>query len=514
MRKLIRGGKLLTQDPKQPVILDGAVLIEQDRILEVDTYDALKKSPGIDQELGTDDTWVLPGFVNAHYHHDRVFSMGGVDAPLELWLLRASGLDFPPPDAEDEFNYLVTLVSAMQLVRSGVTLTMDMAWPTNHRPVIQAYLDLGLDLIYAPTLRSQNGYVYEADEKFLAMLSNDLRQRVVGQGLGLTGVYKPAGPYFDTWNELNEEFKQQIQLVIAPDGPEWCSEAELRQTAQKAEKENACVHLHNSESPLERQWALQTRSQTMTEYLAQIGFLRPGVSCGHGVWYSQHDLELLVAHDVVTVHNPSSNLRLGNGIAPVAAYLDAGMTIALGTDGEGLTDRSNYLDEMRLASYLQRVPSANLPARDPWTRGLPARTVFEMATVNGAKAFRRDGIGRLQPGYRADLVLINAKRMSMPYLWPGHDPYAAVLQKMEPDHIDMVISRGRVLLDGGRIVTVDEDKITQKLQSIYDCIWKNPDAQRKSLIQELEPFLMQFFKPWQEDPNCFARSIRTLKERK
>jgi 5-methylthioadenosine/S-adenosylhomocysteine deaminase len=500
MRTLIRGACVLTLDPARPVIPDGAVLVEGDRIVGVDTCEALRRSPGIEQEWGTDDTWVLPGFVNAHYHHDRVFSMGVPDAPLELWLLRGSGLEAPAPEVEEEFNYLNTLVSAIQLVRSGVTLTMDMAWPADHRPVIQAYLDLGLDLIYAPALRSQNGYVYGPDEEFLALLPAELRQRVAGQGLGLTGVYKSADPYFETWAELDAEFGDRIQLVVAPDGPEWCSAGELRLAARRAAAAGACLHLHNSESPLERQWALQTRRQTMTGYLAEIGFLGPSVSCGHGVWYSDRDVELLAAQGVVTVHNPSSNLRLGSGIAPVAAYLEAGMTVALGTDGQGLTERSNFLDEMRLAAYLQRIPSAVFPPRDPWSRGLPARTVFEMATVNGARAFRREGIGRLQPGYRADLLLLNAERLGTPYLWPGHDPYAAVLQKAEPDHVDMVISRGRVLLDGGRIVTVDEARVTRELQALYQAIWQKQDGGRQALVRELEPFCFRFFQPWQELP--------------
>jgi Amidohydrolase family len=94
-----------------------------------------------------------------------------------------------------------------------------------------------------------------------------------------------------------------------------------------------------------------------------------------------------------------------------------------------------------------------------------------MATVNEAKAFRREAIGRLQPGYRADLLLLNAKRLGAPYLWPGHDPYATVLPQAEPGHLDMVISRGRVLLDAGQIVAVDETRLTQKLQSLYDVIW-------------------------------------------
>ena len=268
------------------------------------------------------------------------------------------------------------------------------------------------------------------------------------------------------------------------------------------------MHLHNSESPLERQWALQTRSQTMSAYLDEIGFLGPNVSCGHGVWYSDDDIKLLVATGVVTVHNPASNLRLGNGIAPVAAYLDAGMTVALGTDGQGLTERSKFLDELRLAAYLQRTPNAVHPAHDPWTRGIPARTVFEMATVNGAKAFQREKIGRLQPGYRADLTLINAKRMSMPYLWPGHDPYAMVIQKAEPEHIEMVISRGKTLLDGGKIITVDEEQVTRKLQAHYEAIWKKQDGKRMALAKELEPFLIKFFKPWLEEPTKYSTPAR------
>jgi cytosine/adenosine deaminase-related metal-dependent hydrolase len=238
----------------------------------------------------------------------------------------------------------------------------------------------------------------------------------------------------------------------------------------------------------------------MTEYLAEIGFLGPNVSCGHGVWYSDHDVELLAASGVTTVHNPSSNLRLASGIAPVSAYLDAGMTVALGTDGQGLTERSSFLDEMRLAAYLQRIPSAVFPARDPWLRGLTARTVFEMATVNGARAFQREGIGRVKPGYRADLLLLNANRLGTPYLWPGHDPYSMVLQKAEPDHFDMVISRGKVLLRGGQIGTVDEARVTQRLLSLYKTIWEKQGGKRQALIRELEPFFYKFFQPWQELP--------------
>lgn len=491
MSILLRGAQVLTLDPQMPVLKDGAVLIEGKFISAIASYDTLRRTDGIEQELGDASAWIMPGFVNAHYHNWRTFSMGATaDAPLELFLLHLSGLEFPP-EITAEFAYFNTLVSAIQLVRSGVTLTLDMSASLQHPDIIRAYLDLGLDLVYAPTTRTQLGYVYTDDETFLGTLPISLRQQIAGKGLGLTGSYQRPEAYWQMWLELQAEFGDRIQLILAPDGPEWCSEAELKLWCERAQQQQTCLHLHNSESPMEMQWALKTRQQTMTEYLAEIGFLSANVSCGHGVWYSDHDIEWMVQSGATTVHCPSSNLRLANGIAPVADYLAAGMNVALGTDGQGLADDSDFLTEMRLAALLQRTPGLHSKGLQPWT-------VFEMATVNGARAFQRQQMGALKPGNLANLVVLDAQQMGYPYLWQGYDPYQAVLQRAQPADVKTVISRGRVILQDGKITTVDEAAVVSQLRSLYDVLWKAQTGERRQLITALEPYVRQFFEQWHD----------------
>jgi len=471
------------------VIEDGAVLVHGESITAVGPYAEVRDAAAGAREIGGPSYWLLPGFVNAHYHNWRTFSMGATpDGPLERFMLRMSGFEIPA-SLEAEFSYLNTIVSAVQLVRSGVACTIDMPLTANHRPIVDAYRTLGLDLIYAPTIRTQLGYVYADDDAFLATLPAHLRTQVEGQGLGLTGGYLDPEQYWQDWLALKAEHGEHVQFVIAPDGPEWCSEAQLRRWRERADREGACLHLHNSESPMEMQWALQTRGQTMTEYLAEIGFLGPMVSCGHGVWYSQHDIELLAAAGATTVHCPSSNLRLSNGIAPVAEYLAGGMNVAIGTDGQGFSDTSDYLEELRLADLLQRTPG-------PETRALPARTLLEMASIYGARAFGRTQTGALRPGNTANLALLDAAAMTRPYSWPGHDPHAVILQRARAAHVDTVVSRGRVLLEGGRVVTVDENELERRLQALYEEIWATQSPERRTLVDSLEPYVMGFYERW------------------
>lgn len=492
-RLLVRAAKVLTLDERHPVIADGAVLVEGASIAGVGAYPEMRRAAPEAREIGGTAHWLLPGFVNAHYHNWRTFSMGAApDAPLEQFLLRTSGFEIPAA-LDAEFQYLNTLVSAIQLVRAGVACTLDMTLTTDHRSMLRAYADLGLDVIYAPTTRTQLGYVYAPDAEFVATLPAALRARIDGQGLALTASYIDPDRYEREWLDLKAEFGGAVQFALAPDGPEWCTETELRRWRAVAERESACLHLHNSESPMELQWALKTRGQTMTEYLGAIGVLGPMVSCGHGVWYSQHDIELLAAAGVTTVHCPSSNLRLSNGIAPVADYAAGGMKVAIGTDGQGFSDTSDYLEELRLADLLQRTPG-------PATRTLAPRTLLEMATVNGARAFGRERTGTLAAGSAANLVLLDAERMTRPYAWPGHDPHAVVVQRARAEHVDAVISRGRVLMERGQVLTVDATDAERRLRDLYQFIWRSQSSQRQALIDALEPHVMGFYESWVDLP--------------
>jgi len=177
---LIRGAIVISGVPGEAPLRDAAVLVEAERIAAVGPWTTMRSAAPAARVLGGEGHWVLPAFVNAHYHNWRTFSMGATpDLPLEPFMLRASGFEVPP-DLEAEFSRLNTLVSAIQLVRSGVALTIDMPLSSNHRPVLDAYRMLGLDVVYAPTLRTQNGFVYDDDARFLASLPMELRARIEG----------------------------------------------------------------------------------------------------------------------------------------------------------------------------------------------------------------------------------------------------------------------------------------------------------------------------------------------
>lgn len=492
-RFLIRGEAVLTGVPGAAPLRDGAVLVENERILAVGPWSALQPAAQDARVLGGESHWVLPGFVNAHYHNWRTFSMGATpDLPLEPFMLRMSGFEIPP-ELDAEFSRLNTLVSAIQLVRSGVALTIDMPLSSDHRPILEAYGLLGLDVVYAPTLRTCNGYVYDDDARFLASLPEALRARVQGGGYGLTGGYTPLEEYLDYWLALRAEHGAIAQFALAPDGPEWCAEAELRRLRAFATEHGAYLHLHNSESPMEMQWALKTRGQTMTQYLAGIGFLGPDVSCGHAVWLSHEDVDLLARAGATVAHCPSSNLRLSNGIAPVAAYRAAGLSVALGTDGQGFSENSDYLEELRLAGLLQRTPGLE-------TRALPATALLEMATTAGARAFGRHDTGRLEPGAVANVTTLDAAALSRPYAWPGIDPLDLVMARARESHVRTLLSRGRLILEEGVVRSVDEAAVIARLNDLYARIWAGRSAQRHATIDALEVHVRRFFEPWAELP--------------
>jgi len=169
------------------------------------------------------------------------------------------------------------------------------------------------------------------------------------------------------------------------------------------------------------------------------------------------------------------------------------MNVAIGTDGQGFSDTSDYLEELRLADLLQRTPG-------PATRALAPRALLEMGTVNGARAFGRERTGTLTAGSVASLVLLDADRMTRPYAWPGHDPHALVLQRARADHVDTVISRGRVLMEQGQVLTVDATRAEQRLRDLYQIIWSSQSSERQALIDAVEPHVMGFYDSWIDLP--------------
>ncbi len=496
-RTLVRAGWVIPVAAAP--IENGAVLVEGDRIIAVDRAEAFEGTPGISRELGNAQAWLLPGFVNSHYHSGRSFQLGYSDEPGDIGLVRTfSFAGFTDLETAREFAYLDTLNSACQLMRSGVTTTLDMAWGgrksgVGHEYAISAYRDLGLAVIFAPIARDRGALVYGEDEDFLATLPEDLATRVRAARLGQSGKIT-AAEYQVEWQDLHDRFDDGdlIRLIAALDGVIWSSDGLTKAIGQWAAAHRIPIHLHHAESKLEVDWALATLGRTTTAHLSALGVLTPLTSLAHGIWVSDEDMRLCAEAGVSIAHTPTSDLRWYAGIAPVVDWLKAGVNVCLGIDADGFSDANDFLQEMRVASLLQRVPGLL-----DWP-GLSPETVLRTGTLNGARCFGLDGrVGTLEPGKRADLVLIAGDQVRGRLVNPLAEVQEVLVRRARAEHVQCVMVGGRVVLKDGSVVNVNEKQIVEKTRRLYDELWANQDEARAQLINELIVYVHRYFKLWQ-----------------
>ncbi len=192
------------------------------------------------------------------------------------------------------------------------------------------------------------------------------------------------------------------------------------------------------------------------QQLAELGCFAVPVVCAHGIYVDATDQRLLREGGASVAHNPSSNLKLANGIAPVQTLLEQGINVGLGTDGAASNNNLNLFEEMHLAALLQKWLRRDAEA-------LPARQVLRMATIHGAKALGLDErIGSLEVGKQADVIVIDVAR---PHLAPRHDPVALLVYSAQAADVCMVLVDGRILLDDRQLATLDEASLLAQAAS-------------------------------------------------
>ena len=480
------------------VITDGAVL-QRDGIIEaVGTYDTLKQQPA-DEIIGGPRFLIMPGLVNSH-HHGRglsTFQLGTTDGCLETWIV--DGWGRRPVD-----HYLMTLYTAIQMVKSGTTTVM---YNHPHTPahgladeaeqVLQGFGAAGMRTAFSIYYRGQNRIVYHDDQAFLSRLPADLSD-AVRRYVAATDL--PEADYFALFRSLHERHGPDapdaptpalVSLLLSPSNTQWVSDEFLSTTKEYAARYNAPIHMHLAESWYQKEYGIRAWGKTPAARLAELNFLGPELSCAHSVWLTEQDIQLLAAAGATVCHNPSSNLRLKNGIAPVNAMLTGGVNVALGTDSTALNDDDDMLQEMRLAARLHRQPGLDRPALD-------THQTLRLATANAARPTGFDGqIGALEPGRYADIVLLDWDAMTAPYFEePGPSPIDAVIYRGKASHVDTVIIQGETILRNGQFLKADEAQITNELQRHLASPLDPQTAATRQMAARLLPYIQQFYQDW------------------
>ena len=475
------------------VITDGAVFQRDGVIEEVGDYANLKAFCQPDEEIGGPNYVVFPGMVNAHHHGRGVstLQMGTCDDSLETWIL--SGWGRRPYD-----HYLMTLYTALQMIESGTTTVM-----YNHpqtpvsgleddvAQILKGLADAGMRTAFSVYFREQNRLVYADDQQFLSGLPTDLAG---GLRSYLSAVDLSADDYFALFEKLHQKYGAgadgKVTVLLSPSNVQWVSDDFLQRTKEYAARHQAGVHMHLVESFYQKEYGTRAWSETPVAHLDGLGFLGPELSCAHAVWLTEEDMDLLAQTGVTVCHNPSSNLRLKSGIAPVNAMLAKGINVALGTDSTAINDDDDMLQEMRLASKLHRQPGIGSP-------DLSTHQALSMATINAAQAtFFHNRIGALEKGRRADLVLLDLTAIEEPYLDSDISPIDALVYRGKARQVDTVIIDGEVVLRGGKATKIDRDDLVRELRDRFSRPLEPQALEARQMSQRLIPYVKRFYQEW------------------
>jgi len=212
------------------------------------------------------------------------------------------------------------------------------------------------------------------------------------------------------------------------------------------------LHLHTAETPEYNDLVRERTGRSNVEMLADVGALGPGVMLNHCVHLSERDIALIAEAGSPVIHDPTSNMLLASGIAPLPELRDAGVLLGLGCDGPACNNGQDMIENMKYAALLQKAVTRQADV-------VVAAEVFRMATAGGAAAIGLgDRLGRLAPGMRADVVLIDMHR---PHLTPMHDPLAALVYGARSSDVDTVLVGGRVVVRHGVVQTLDEQRVVR-----------------------------------------------------
>ncbi len=421
---IITADHLLTMDSDLTVIENGAVAVSGARIVAVGSEVELSRKYTAAETIRGAGKVVFPGMVNTHTHAAMVYFRGlADDLPLKVWLEEhiwpAEGRWLGPEFVGDAVE-----LACLEMLRAGVTTYNDMYF---------------------------FGDAIARSTKKIGM------RAVVGVGI-LDFPSKSANTteeYFANAENFISAWKGDDLIVpnIAPHAPYTCSPDNMMRAKRIAEQHDVPLHVHLSETQWEVDEIRKRYGKTPIELLESVGFLDSRVLAAHCVWPTDEEIGILARRNVGVSHCIESNLKLASGIAPVPKMLSAGIKVTFGTDGAASNNDLNILSEMSTAAKVHKAVSGDPTA-------LNAKQAMLMATRWGAEAVGLGLLtGSLEPGKAADIVMAD---LTAPHLTPLYDIYSHIVYSLRAGDIETVLVNGRMVVEGGALLTADETEIMAK----------------------------------------------------
>ncbi len=432
-RTLIYGGTVLTFDEQGRAFEPGYVYIEGDSIAEL--------GPGLpeglrersDQVVDASGMAVIPGLINAHTHLFQTFMRGlADDKPLLEWL-RSMVWPMSVAMAEEDF-YIAALLGCIENLKTGATTilshhyihtskgNMDRVAEACHASGIRALLARGCsDVNYHPPLMEDQDTI----------LAETTRQ-------------------IERWNTSPDA---RIRFEFGPITPWGVTDSLMRRIHQRAVELGVGIHIHTAETRAEVHMLLEERGWRHVEWMQRLGVLDERCQLVHSVWLGDDEIKMAADAGATVVHCPTSNMYLASGIPPVWKFREAGINVALATDGPGSNNSQDNLENLKMAACLSKVGTLNAMVLLP-------NDVLSMAVTGGARAVGLEGkIGRLAKGAKADVVIVDLRKA---HIEPVHSAASALVYNCNGNDVHTVFVDGKMVVGNGQYLLMDEMEVLEE----------------------------------------------------
>lgn len=415
------------------LLIKNVLLPENDAIVTKNIYisDGIIVSIGVDAPDGftADETiegenrLAMPAFVNSHTHaYMSVLRNAADDLPFMQWLFE--GVMPREEKLNNEQAYWGSLLACAEMIKRGCGTFCDMhLFPgASARAAIKS----GMRAVVSRGLTGSDGGQRRLDEQYAEI----------------------------------EEFKdcKNIKFMLAPHAIYTCDREFLLKCSSEAKRLGLGLNIHLSESKAEFEDCLRDNGCTPTEYVASLGLLENKTLAAHCVQLTEHDIELLAKYGVSVASNPKSNLKLGNGIAPIYQLDKAGVNVCIGTDSAASNNSLNMFAELNYMTLLHKGTNYDSTA-------IPAKKALDFATVNGASALGFEHLGKLEEGYLADIALLDT---NVPQMVPLRNYYAAICYCCDGSETDTLILDGKVVMKNKKLLTIDEEELYYNVNKIVE----------------------------------------------
>ncbi|HEU5459574.1 MAG TPA: 5'-deoxyadenosine deaminase [Pyrinomonadaceae bacterium] len=415
---LIKNGTVITMDERDSIV-QGDILVAGGRIAAI-----AGTGHTADTIIDATDCAVIPGFIQTHIHLCQTLFRGAADdLALIDWLKQRV---WPMEAAHSPESLAASArLGIAELIKGGTTCALTMETVNHTAEVFKVVEETGFRATVGKCMMDKGDEVPAALQE---QTGNSIDESIA---------------LLDAWHGKADG---RIRYCFAPRFAISCTRELLQKVAVLARARGVMVHTHASENRTECELVQADSGLRNIAYLDSVGLTGRHVALAHCVHLSVDEIETLKTTGTNVVHCPSSNLKLGSGIAPVAKLLEEGISVSLGADGAACNNRLDMFTEMRTAALLQKVLHG--------PEVLPAKRVLRMATIDGARALGLAAdIGSLEPGKKADLAVVRLGRL---HTTPATDVVSALVYSSQIDEVDTVIIDGRLVMRDRKLLTIDE----------------------------------------------------------